>query len=69
MCPVCGLPPIGTLETVTGLALLTPSESGPGYDYEGETKIWWDEQKTVRDKSGHVTLVCNGGHDWRAEEL
>jgi hypothetical protein len=69
-CPICGLPPDGTLETVQGFALLQPKSDGsPGFEYAGETKIWWDEQHTVRDAQNCVTLICEKGHDWKAAQL
>lgn len=63
-CPTCGGPATGTIETVSGLALLTlPDENGV-CDYEGETKIWWDEQRTIYDDKGRAKLVCHQGHEW-----
>jgi hypothetical protein len=63
-CPECGEPAEGTLETVTGKALLLKNDDGT-YDYAGETKIWWDEQRTVRDAEGRATAICSAGHEWQ----
>lgn len=66
-CPKCGEFAKGTLETVNGLALLTEPDIDGKSEWQGETKIWWDEQKTVTDARGKVTLVCHKGHDWQSE--
>lgn len=66
-CPACGEHADGTLETVTGKALLNFDADGNA-EYGGETEIFWDEQKTVRDEAGPVTLICANGHDWQAEQ-
>lgn len=66
-CPTCGEPPEGTLESLTGLALLSrPDENSPELEYDGWTEIYWDEQKTVTDEAGKLTLICPNGHDWKS---
>lgn len=57
--------PRGTLERLSGVALLDVHEDGTA-DYAGDTEIFWDEQRSVRDEQGKVTLVCPNGHDWKA---
>lgn len=64
-CPKCGDTPKGTLETVTGLALLQHEDNGL-FTYSGETKMFWDEQKSVPVDSERVTLLCHQGHDWES---
>ena len=44
-------------------ALDEPNDDG-SFDYAGETKIWWDEQRTIRDKKGRVLLICEDAHEW-----
>jgi hypothetical protein len=51
---------------VPGLALLIFDENGAA-EYEGETKIAWNDQVTCRDDEGRVTLECPAGHRWRAQ--
>ncbi len=64
-CPQCGEPPRGTVETVSGCALLNEYPEGSGfYDYDGETKIWWDEQKTITSPNGRARMICYSGHEW-----
>lgn len=54
---------------VQGLALLLDEDNEDGtVDYDGYTDIWWDEQKSVYDKQGRVTLVCYEGHEWQTEK-
>jgi hypothetical protein len=64
-CPECGEPAEGTVETVPGLALLVFDDTGQA-EYEGNTKIHWNGQKTCRDESGNVILECPDGHQWSA---
>ena len=63
-CPKCGKPPEGTIDRLMGCAVLDePNEDG-SFDYSGTTEVWWDEQKTVRDKRGRVLLICPDAHEW-----
>jgi hypothetical protein len=64
-CPECGQQATGTLETIPGIALLMFDEDGAA-DYQGETRVCWDGQMTVRAEDGLATLVCPDGHDWLA---
>ena len=65
-CPECGEEIEGAVETLVGVAILQAIGSG-NYEYEGTTKLWWDEQKTVHDKQGRVLLVCVNSHEWYAK--
>ena len=67
-CPVCGQLARGTLETVPGLALLIFDDAGRA-QYEGETKIAWDDQLPCRDRHSRLTLQCRDGHQWQAQLL
>lgn len=53
----------GTLERVYGNALLSGATRNPDgsleFDYEGETKIWWDGQLSVREGGQLVFLDEN----------
>ena len=54
----------GTLETVTGVALVEGREAD-GYPlYTGETDVWWDEQKTVV-RGGERVWVDSDGNECR----
>lgn len=66
-CPTCGQPACGTLETVSGLALLIFDENGDA-EYGGETKIDWNSQTTQHDAAGRTLLECPDGHQWAADE-
>ncbi len=65
-CPHCGQPATGTLETIQGVALLQGPDPGGNFQYEGQTLIDWDSQKTVVDRNGLVTLSCDQHHEWQA---
>ena len=65
-CAVCDELARGTLEMVSGLALLIFDEHGEA-EYEGETKIAWNDQVTCRDVEDRVTLKCPNGHQWQAQ--
>lgn len=66
MCPQCGGPIRGTLETVPGIAEITGDGSAEEeYEYGGYTEICWDGQTTDTDKDGNVTAVCKEGHEWQ----
>jgi len=64
-CSVCGEMAIGTLELVPGLALLRFNQEGEA-EYEGETRMDWNNQITPRDSAGRATLECSNGHQWAA---
>lgn len=72
-CPHCGWLADGTLETITGKAGLMWDKDNPQYtldrtqglaDYNGETKMFWNEQRTVTNKRGLVVMLCPNGHEW-----
>ena len=65
-CPKCGELAAGTLETLTGRAGLTFDDDDTTADWEGSTEVFWDEQRTVRDRNGRVTLLCGCGADWQS---
>ena len=65
-CPTCGELAAGTLETLSGRAGLAFDDAGNA-DWAGGTDLFWDEQLTVRDRRGRVTLLCRCGTDWPSE--
>ena len=64
-CPECGQAARGTQETTPGLALLMFDDEGQA-EYEGETKMDWNNQTTDVDDRGQVTLECPDWHRWQA---
>ena len=69
VCPECGKEPEGAIEVVHGLAALQPDGDG-GYQYAGETKMFWGEQQTVTDPmNDRKELLFCGSHEWFAEVL
>ena len=67
-CPECEEYAKGTVEVVKGLALLAFGEDGIA-EYGGETEVWWNDQKTIIDENGNVTLVCSNNHEWLSSLL
>lgn len=65
-CPTCGRPASGTLERVYGWAGLIRKLPENTFEYDGETKIDWNGQRTVLDRNGFVTLHCDNNHTWKA---
>lgn len=63
-CPHCQGKPIGTNDLIRGTALLMLDEPTGEYDYEGETKIDWDEQECIADDAGRLQLRCENGCTW-----
>jgi len=63
-----GNPIVGTLETLFGCANATEfSETGEP-EYDGETTIWWDEQRTVH-KGASMVYVDENGDQWTFDQL
>lgn len=65
-CPECNGDPVGTVEYLSGVATLDKTPDG-AFEYSGDTRIWYDEQKSDRDEYGRVLLICENGHEWRSE--
>lgn len=63
-CPTCGEPARSTTETVPGEALLQYQVDTDSFEYEGETKIWWDGQASDLDAEGRNCLRCANDHEW-----
>lgn len=62
----------GTLETLSGVALIHElSRSADGtvtFECEGETKIWWDDQRAVV-RRGKTVFVDTEGYEWTEDQL
>lgn len=61
-CPECGELVYATYEVLDGQAILTPDDDG-GYDYEGTTEVFWNNQHTSQ-VNGKDCLLCVNGHEW-----
>ena len=63
----------GTLETVSGIAGITSAvrmEDGSlDFDYEGGSKVCWDEQRTAKTPAGEVIFVTETGHEVPASQV
>ena len=57
-CPECGGPPQWMLERVLCAASLYPISPGLGYEYGGESEMFWDTQEPRPVGEGQVTLCC-----------
>lgn len=63
-----GLEIIGTLETLSGCAIVSGITADGEPLYAGETDIWWDEQKTV-SSNGRPLFVDDHGNTWTFDQL
>lgn len=63
-CPTCGDSIHGTVETLKGFSFLEFVDGE--YQYDGETEMWYDEQKTIT-KNGKALVQCAYGHEWYAK--
>lgn len=59
---------VGTLETLTGLALASTYDEEGEPQYDGETEIDWDSQETVK-RDGKVVYLDEGGGEWTWDQL
>ncbi len=51
---------VGTLEELRGVAYAFSLEVDGSPEYEGETKMWWDEQRTVMRDGERVWVEDDG---------
>jgi hypothetical protein len=63
-CPQCGAPPRGTIDRLQGCAELSDADEAGEFEYSGTTNVWWDGQRTIRDKKNRVLLMCEDAHEW-----
>ena len=59
-------PPRALWSLFAAWRLLNFDEQGDA-DYAGETKVDWDQQTSLLDARGRVTLECPDGHQWQAK--
>ena len=68
-----GSPIVGTLELIPGMAMaeVTRDDSGAiNVEYEGETEVYWNDQKTVRDNETNETIYVDENESrWLESEL
>lgn len=60
----CGQQVVGTYEELHGVAYAVNWSAGPAGmepNYEGETTIHWDNQRTVRNNAGELLVVLEDG--------
>jgi hypothetical protein len=58
----------GTLETLSGVALINGIDESGEPEHCGETEIYWDEQKTV-ERDGKPVYVDTEGSEWTFDQL
>lgn len=66
-CPECGEPVYATYEVLDGEAILVSDGKG-GYDYEGTTNVYWNNQHTAQINGGDC-LLCPNGHEWPSPRI
>ena len=63
---------VGTLETLSGVAYADNykrDEFGVlDFEYIGDTKVYWDEQKTV-ERKGERIFIDEEGEEWTEKEI
>lgn len=64
LCPECGEPAIGTLDTIQGVAMFDGDPSKGLVEYSGGTKISWDTQQVRHDNQGQVFVTCDNADTW-----
>jgi hypothetical protein len=63
---------IGTLEVIEGTALIQDARIQDGkivFEYDGETKVDWDSQKSKLNEDGKVQFVDSEGNYWSEDEV
>jgi hypothetical protein len=68
-CPNCLNKRVGTVETVSAVAWLSPEqvddEGQPEYSNEEITEVYWDTSVTEADDDRHPLMHCrNCSHEW-----
>jgi hypothetical protein len=61
-CPECGEYLIGFCDMIPGTCLLD-HECEDEFEYNGETKLHYDDQYT-EGKDGKLLVICDLGHQW-----
>lgn len=59
---------VGTLETLSGVALIGEVSSLADFEYAGETKVWWDDQRTVV-RDGQRIFVDDDGEEYLESQV
>jgi hypothetical protein len=63
-CPTCGEPAEGTVDDVPGIALFGDIDKEGRTKWGGETRIYWDDQKSRSNDAGEVLVQCSTAHEW-----
>lgn len=63
-----GIELCGTLETLSGVALVHSVEEDGAINYSGQTDIWWDGQQTV-ERNGQRVWVDDEGEEYLESEI
>ena len=75
-----GLKITGTLEKMKGRARITfrpQDEADPGderegrlcFSWDGQTEVFWDEQKTVANEKGQRIFLDEEGNQWTEDDI
>ena len=63
----------GTLERLAGEALISgaslDNDGLASFAYQGETRVWWGEQRTVRDACGLLTFIDENGLELTQDQV
>jgi len=59
---------VGTLETIQGVAIAFGLNEDGSPEYAGETKIWWDDQRTII-RDGERIWVDDAGTEYPQSQI
>lgn len=62
---------VGTLERITGVAVIAHARGDSLTDptYAGDTRVWWDEQRTIKDDQGRPIYVDEDGCERTVDDI
>ena len=63
-CPNCGLGAVGTVEQVPGISYFNRSPCRGSVEYQGDTELCWEGQKTEQLPDGRSQVICKNDHTW-----
>jgi hypothetical protein len=58
----------GTSEILPATALIDSINDDGTPNYAGESKLWWDDQKT-KTRDGKILFVDESGEEWTFDQL
>ena len=63
-CPTCAEPANKIGEVIHVNAFISFDEETQTFEYDGESEIFYDNQRPYRDDNGMAQVACSNGHVW-----